>query len=171
MLLLLHSSPEGPGRDAVNGLTRLQKLLFVVEQRLFPEQTAFYAYNFGPFNPQVNDALEALKTRGILEGTAGSLSSAPTFDEVIAQAAGRAGPRPQNEVFRLNKRGHELAEQLRHSNDAYEHLFAHVAQVREEYDKDDLLERVYEENEPYTEHSVIKEKVQARRSLIKPTQP
>lgn len=162
MLLLLHSSPRGSGHDAIHGLTRLQKLLFLVEQGLAPDRTSFYAHNFGPFDPRVNDALDALRMRGVLEGFTAT-GGAPSFEEVMAQAAERSGVPPySSDVFRLNAKGHELAERLRKSNDAYANIFSYVLRLREEYDRGELLERVYDEHPEFTEHSVIKPEIEAR---------
>ena len=62
MVLLLHASNER-GDSAVRGITRLQKLLFVIEQTL-ASQSQFYAFNYGPFNEEVNDAARALEVAG-----------------------------------------------------------------------------------------------------------
>ena len=64
MVLLLHA-PSRSGEDAVRGVTRLQKLLFVLEQKLASQSTRFYAYNFGPFSEEVNDAADALQLGGV----------------------------------------------------------------------------------------------------------
>ena len=52
MVLLLHAT-NARGEDAVRGVTRLQKLLFVIEQTIGSEQSGFYAHSYGPFNEGV----------------------------------------------------------------------------------------------------------------------
>src|SRR5207237_5291596 len=60
MVLLLHSTNRGGG-DAIRGVTHLQKLLFILEQNLTPQRSHFYAFNYGPFSEEVNDAARALR--------------------------------------------------------------------------------------------------------------
>jgi len=163
MVLLLHATNKR-GQDAVRGITRLQKLLFVVEQNLV-EQSRFYAFNYGPFNEEVNDAARALRLAGFLSSGESVAGGPPSFAEMMETVEERAGPRdePQAEEFALSERGHEAAERLRRSNQAYDQLYAYVRAVREEWDTPDLLERVYETWPKYTERSLIRDEVAQRR--------
>jgi predicted DNA binding CopG/RHH family protein/uncharacterized protein YwgA len=163
MVLLLHT-PGKQGTAAVHGITRLQKLLFVIEQRVAAESSRYYAFNYGPFNEEVNDAAEALRLAGFLSGAGSATAGAPSFAEMMATAEKRAGPReePDAEEYALNERGHDAAERLRQSSQAYEQLYAYVRTLREEWDTPDLIERVYEMYPKYTERSRIREKVNKR---------
>lgn len=166
MVLLLHA-PDRHGDDAVRGMTRLQKLLFVIEQKLAADHSGFYAYNYGPFNEEVNDAAEALKLQGYLEGAEAVAARRPTFAEMMASAMARSGPREDAatvEEFALSERGHEAAERLRRSNRAYEQLFAYIQQLRHEWDTPDLVERVYERWPKMADRSHIKEQVASRQA-------
>lgn len=165
MALLLHAT-NVRGQDAIRGTTRLQKLLFVLQQTLTAQGGAFYAFNYGPFDEGVNDAAEALRAAGFLKGATPVAPGPPSFAEMVATAAERSGPGHEMgvEEFALNERGHEAAERLRRSNSAYERLFAQVEKVREEWDTDELIERVYEQWPKYAERSVIKDEVAARRA-------
>jgi predicted DNA binding CopG/RHH family protein/uncharacterized protein YwgA len=163
MVLLLHT-PGKQGTAAVQGMTRLQKLLFVVEQKIAAEGSRFYAFNYGPFNEEVNDAAQALRLAGFLSGAGSATAGAPSFAEMMATAAERAGPRdePEAEEYALNERGHDAAERLRQSSQAYEQLYEYVRTLREEWDTPDLIDRVYEMYPKYTERSRIREKVTKR---------
>lgn len=166
MVLLLHASGH-QGEDAVRGITRLQKLLFVIEQKLAADHSRFYAYNYGPFNEEVNDAAEALKLQGFLEGPQAVTARRPTFAEMMASAMARSGPREDAAVaeeFALSDRGHEVAERLRRSNRAYEQLFSYIRELRQEWDAPDLIERVYDAWPNMAEKSVIKDQVDSRRA-------
>jgi predicted DNA binding CopG/RHH family protein len=166
MVLLLHAS-DHRGEDAVRGMTRLQKLLFVIEQKLAADHSRFYAYNYGPFNEEVNDAAQALKLQGLLQGPEAVTASRPTFAEMMASAMARSGPREDStaaEDFALSDRGHEAAERLRRSNRAYEELFAYVRELRQEWDTPDLVDRVYETWPTMAEKSLIKDEVESRRA-------
>lgn len=165
MVLLLHT-PNRSGEEAVRGMTRLQKLLFVVEQELAARSSRFYAYNYGPFSEDVNDAAEALRLAGFLRGTSTSTAGPPSFAEMAATVLERSGPRdqPQAEVFALNEQGHEAAERLRQSSAAYDRLYEYVKTLRKEWDTDELIERVYAEFPKYAEKSLIREQVDRRRA-------
>ena len=167
MLLLLHA-PGSRGAEAIHGMTRLQKLLFVIEQKLNPGQH-FYAYKYGPFDEAVHDAADALRLAGFVGGTAPLSASSPTFEEMMRTAADRSGPREASEpdVFALNAEGHGFVEQLRRSNRAYEALFERIAAIRREWDTprlDDLVARVYAEWPEYAEKSLIKDEIAERAS-------
>jgi predicted DNA binding CopG/RHH family protein/uncharacterized protein YwgA len=172
MVLLLHST-SNRGDDAIRGVTRLQKLVFVIEQQLAAQRSHFYAFNYGPFNEEVNDAAEALRLAGFLRGTKPTTPGPPSFDDMMATAAGRQGPRDQDddvEEFSLSENGHAAAERLRKSNRAYQQLYARIGELRKEWDTADLVERVYQTYPKYAEKSLIRDKV-ARRTGRRPTEP
>jgi predicted DNA binding CopG/RHH family protein len=166
MVLLLHAS-DRHGDDAIRGITRLQKLLFVLEQKLAADRSHFYAYNFGPFNEEVNDAAAALKLQGYLQGGQPVTARRPSYAEMMASAMARSGPRVEaapGEEFKLSERGHEAAERLRRSNAAYEQLFVYIQELRREWDSPELVERVYEAWPEMTKRSLIKKEVERRAS-------
>ena len=166
MVLLLHATNRR-GATAVRGMTRLQKLLFVVEQQL-GSQGAFYAFNYGPFNEEVNDAARALEVAGFIRSAEPTSSGPPSFKEMMAAVSERAQPQSGGEAvveFALSERGHEAAEQLRHSNPHYEQLFKFVESVKKEWDTPvlgDLVARVYQTYPKYAEKSVIRGEVERR---------
>jgi len=162
MALLLHATTASE-QDAIRGMTRLQKLLFVIEQTIDSQTGGFYAYDYGPFNEGVNDAANALALAGFLQGAEPVTAGPPSFAEMIATASERAGPR-EPEEFALNEQGREAAERLRRSNRAYEQLFERIREIRAQWDTPDLVERVYETWPQYAERSVIKDEVAARRA-------
>lgn len=164
MVLLLHAT-DRRGHDRVRGITRLQKLLFVVEQKL-AAQGGFYAYNYGPFNEAVNDSARALRLTGFLRGGERIGSGPPSFAEMMSTVVERSGPRdePSAEEFALNERGHEAADRLRQSSRAYDALYQYIRTIRQEWDTSELIERVYEEWPKYAEKSVIREEVDRRRT-------
>lgn len=168
MVLLLHATNRD-GRSAVRGITRLQKLLFVIEQQL-NAKSSFYAYNFGPFDESVNDASRALEVAGFIKGTQAGSSGPPSFREMMSSVSRRATPSEGKAPvveFALSDKGHEAAERLRHSNPAYEQLFSFVESVKQEWDTrdiKDLIARVYEEYPAYAEKSVIREEMELHRS-------
>ena len=169
MVLLLHAR-NARGQHAVRGITRLQKLLFVVEQTIAAQPSRFYAFNYGPFEPGVNDAADALEIDGYLTHSEEEPpSGAPTFAEMMASANKRKGASNDSEarLFVLSDSGHEAAERLKQSSPAYQQLFETVEAARSEWDiaqLSELVENVYERWPKYTERSVIRDEVAQRRA-------
>lgn len=163
IVLLLHAANKR-GDDTVRGITRLQKLLFVIEQKL-ATQTRFYAFNYGPFNEEVNDAAHALRLAGFLRGSSAAGANPPSFAEMMVTVTERSGPRNGDtdvEEFALNNEGHEAAERLRRSSRAYDQLYAYVRAMREEWDTPDLVARVYKTYPKFAEKSLIRDEVSRR---------
>jgi predicted DNA binding CopG/RHH family protein len=162
MVLLLHANNE-QGQNAIRGITRLQKLLFVIEQNL-ASQSRFYAFNYGPFNEEVNDAANALRLAGFLRSASSASAEPPTFEAMMATVFQRSGPHeePAPEDFALNEEGHRAAERLRQSSRAYDQLYAYIQRLRSEWDKPNLLRRVYKTWPKYAERSLIRDQVEGR---------
>jgi len=163
MVYLLHATNRR-GQSAIEGTTRLQKLMFVVEQTL-ATKTSFYAYNYGPFNEGIYDEAEALQVAGFMQGAAPSSTTMPTFEEMRSVVVHRAGSTNGDNVFVLTPKGHALAEELRRKDEHHEGVYEVVASVREEWDVpnlQDLVDRVYEEYPKFTEKSRIRDEVELR---------
>ena len=162
MVLLLHSENRR-GEHTVRGITQLQKLMFVLERKVTAARD-FYAYDYGPFNEQVNDALEALRLAGFLRGREALTTERPSFRYMMSTVSQRSGPRGKTaERYELSELGHSAAEALLRSSAAYQKLYEKVRAARLEWDSADLLGAVYEAWPEYTEKSLIREKVTRRR--------
>lgn len=72
LMLLAAPTKVASARDRVNGITRLEKLLYLVEMEtgvadsVAGEQLKFKAYNYGPFSKDVYEAVELLEESGLL---------------------------------------------------------------------------------------------------------
>lgn len=164
LMMLLLDSDRSRG-SAIRGMTRLQKLLYVIQDHLDRESSTFYAWKYGPFDEKVIDSAEALRVQGFLASAATTSASKPSFDQMMATVADRAGPKPEREteVFELSPAGREAAERLRRSDRAYTQLHARVQDLRQRWDTDDLLERVYQQYPGMTGKSIIKDAVDRKR--------
>jgi len=163
LILLLDAPGPQSNHPAVRGITRLQKLMFVIEQQLGTEPSRFYAYNYGPFDELVNDAADALRMKGLIASPAARPTPAPpTVDEMMASVLRHAGPRDEPEVFALTEEGREAAAELRRKSAAYTELAERIRRLRLEWDRPDLVERVYETFPEYASRSIIKDKVSRR---------
>lgn len=165
MILLLDAPGPGGSNRAVRGITRLQKLLFIIEKRLAADPSRFYAYNYGPFDEQVNDAADALQVKGLLGGSPKVTSDRPTAQDMLASVLRHAGPADNAQAFELTDEGRNAAAKLKKSNAAYRQLAKSIGTLRVEWDRPDLIERVYEAFPEYTGQSLIKDEVTRRRSL------
>lgn len=165
MVLLLHA-PNQNGYSTIQGMTRLQKLLFVIQQKL-AGPSEFYAFNYGPFNEEVIDAERALEIAGFIGSTEPESTGRPSFQEMLASANERAASNQGSKgvEFTLSSEGHQAAERLRRSSPSYEQLFIFVEAIKKEWDTPnliDLIARVYEEYPDYAEKSFIREEVERR---------
>lgn len=82
IVLLLGTPVQGISQGEIQGITRLEKLVFLLEREAntenWLEQTAeFVAYNFGPFSQKVYQAVDMLSAAQIIED-----SYSPALDDV-----------------------------------------------------------------------------------------
>ncbi|QTF71143.1 hypothetical protein [Arthrobacter woluwensis] len=72
LMLLAAPTKVASARDRVNGITRLEKLIYLVEKETSVSdsvargQLRFKAYNFGPFSKDVYEAVELLEEAGLV---------------------------------------------------------------------------------------------------------
>lgn len=72
LLLLYVAGYSGNINEPIEGLTRLQKLLFLLDKeyninKLVPNYFSFRAFNYGPFDEAVFSDIEALVNYGLVE--------------------------------------------------------------------------------------------------------
>lgn len=78
ILLLYSAGRSGTHNEPVLGITRLQKLLFLVSQdqkvkRILEDSYEFLPYRYGPYSPQLYDDVEYLESFGIIEPEEGGV--------------------------------------------------------------------------------------------------
>lgn len=103
LLLLLYVPEKGELMKPVEGITKLDKLMFLLSKTvefssLFESDYEFIPYNFGPFATELLDDLEALVAEGIInrEKSAKSFDATATRDaETIEEETGEL---PDNEI-------------------------------------------------------------------------
>lgn len=82
LFLLLSVDPQSKG---IGGITRLQKLMFLLEKEERVESSDgfhFEAYKAGPYSPKIYDDLEFLENLGLIKGTVAAEASEPEAVEV-----------------------------------------------------------------------------------------
>lgn len=187
VLLTLGSDPDGGVAKGIGGITRLQKLLYILEkeENLTPTEDGFdfAAYNYGPYSARLYDDLEWLENFGLIksEVTAAATEAEAAevdlldFDELMGDGAeltddgladGMGGPDALEERrFIITKDGAEWIKSLINSGE-YDPVVDGIRRVKRKYGKyslSDLLHYVYKKFPEMTVESEIKGKVLRRR--------
>jgi uncharacterized protein YwgA len=174
LMLLLGSGVTGrPSHDAIQGTTRLQKLLFLIEQEAGIKATEgkdfeFSAYKFGPVSKELYDDLEKLENLGLLEARGVAEPSESelgefdlSFDDLMGDEEQESKEALEERRFRLTNKGMGwLNEKIvpKVSSDVVQK----IRKVRGKYGSfalSDLLYYVYTKYPTWTSASEIKDRV------------
>jgi uncharacterized protein len=166
LVVLLLGAPGPPGQTSgrIDGITRLEKLIFLIEKERQPawltEDAGFVSHNFGPFSAKIYTAVDTLVAAGLLKDS-GSL--APSTDDAweTTNIIGAAPSDPYaTRNFELTDRGRRYYEALLRDLPASveEDLSAFKARfgglpLRQ------LIRYVYERHPDYTDKSIIRDDV------------
>jgi len=188
LLLLVGLDRAGAPGDQVNGVTRLQKLLFLLQEEggLKPsgEGFEFSAWKAGPYSSKLYDDLEFLENVGLLESdTVAGATEAEVLEATEAErrVEGDAGLTfdflmgtdsdmgPQTSVFeerrfRLSQRGVERVKEIL-SRGELKPVADGIRRIKSRYSHyslNDLLYHVYTSYPDMTVASEIKDKVLSR---------
>jgi hypothetical protein len=184
LLIGLDSDPSGLG-----GITRLQKLLFLLEEEegLKPTEGGyeFQAFKAGPYSPELYDDLEFLENLGLLKAEVTSEASEAeaeemdrlSFDHLIGREFEKSsdgedvdGPASadtyEERRFRLTEEGRKRIEELMQSGEVAP-VANKIRRIKSKYGKyslNDLLYHVYTKFPEMTTESEIRDKVLRRGS-------
>lgn len=136
-LLLL----EAGGERAIKGRTRMQKLVFLLQQQLedAPGAYNYFPYDYGPFSRDLYFDIDELVERDVIEETQTQFGD----DKVVYE-------------YQLGSRAKEYLD--RWSEGAKDELREAASQIKGGYNELDLrklLELVYEEYPEYASRSVL----------------
>lgn len=187
LMLMLGLGSKGTTKEGVSGITRLQKLLFLLEQeeglRPTTDGFEFTPYKAGPFSSKVYDDLELLENLGLIESSTVGTATEPEaaeldaldFDELLGDGADTDSDGPTDGLgaadayeetkYRLSAAGLERVQDLLQR----EELGALVDGIRRiksrfgHHSLDDLLYHVYTQYPDMTTESEIKAKVFRRK--------
>ncbi|OIB58044.1 type II toxin-antitoxin system antitoxin SocA domain-containing protein [Natrialba sp. SSL1] len=151
--ILLHHA------DSVEGVTRLQKLFFLIQEEtefsdIHEKATfEFEAYDYGPFSEEIYNAIEFLLAVDAIE----MVSPDSEVDEIRdnedqSQYSGKQ--------FVMTEKGHKITKKLEEAMD--DSVESEIDEIIEEYSNlelDELLEYVYNQYPEYTKNSKIKDEV------------
>ena len=175
LLQLLAEPGSKSGDGAVQGITRLQKLLFIAEREAGAKVTQgrdfeFTAYKFGPVSKDLYDDLEKLENLGFIEAQSVAEPSAVELDEfglsfegLMGEETQEAGETFEEKRYRITNAGLQwLKERAR---DFGNEAIAGIRRVKGKYGNlslSDLLYYVYTRYPEMTSESEIRERVLGR---------
>lgn len=167
IVILLGAPTENPRlRDRLDGITRLEKLVFLLEkesdlQRILTDHADFESHNFGPFSSKVYQAVETLVSAGLVEETtrdAGSPIDSWEAQELLGTAGDATGFTERQ--FRLTSLGRRYYEALERELDPQ--LLRHVGSLKDRFGSlplTQLIRYVYRKYLEYTDKSLIRKDV------------
>lgn len=163
LLLLAAPTQVQAARNRLNGILRLEKLVFLaLKEReevsaLFCDSYAYDAYHLGPYSKEVYEAVDVLEEAGLVEEVKEIGSDA--LDELEEVESGAAEQQGIERRFRLTSDGAEVAGLLsRH----YPDLVKALSRIKDKYGRmpsRQLLRYVYEKYPSYTGRSRIRDRL------------
>ncbi len=153
ILLLYSKGSTGKQNEAVRGITRMEKLMYLLLKEggfndILSKEVNFEPYDFGPYSPEIYDLLEGLKEMDIVEVREERISNIrDIIDIYYAEAQGQIEETTGNvmEIYSLNvERGFKVAEMLQER--ARPEELKEIEDIKAKYNAmklDDLLKYVY----------------------------
>jgi uncharacterized protein YwgA len=167
--------PAGEPSGAVQGITRLQKLLFLAEREAGVKVSEgadfdFTAYKFGPVSKDLYDDLEKLENLGLIEAQSIAEPSAAERDEYGLSFEGLMGDEEQEATDAFEERRYSITEKGRdwlkaRASALGSEALKGIKRVKGKYGSlslSDLLYYVYSRYPEMTSESEIREKVLGR---------
>lgn len=166
IILLLGAPSRKPAiQDRIEGITRLEKLIFLLHVesgigKVVAEDPEFEAYNFGPFSKKVYQAVETLSAAGLLEDSSSTSTSTEDVWET-EEVIGAEVPDPYaTRNFKLTEMGKRYYEAL------LKEVSADMQQELENFKTTfgsiplrQLVRYVYERHPDFTHKSIIKDEI------------
>ncbi len=150
----------------INGITRLEKLVFLLERELpqldafLVESADFESHNFGPFSAKIYSAVEVLGAANLLEERHAEASSQAESWEESALIGTDHGDEYLERQFRLTERGRRYYHVL--VQDLPPELPELVGQLKTRFGAiplRQLIRYVYTRYQDFTDKSLIREEV------------
>jgi uncharacterized protein YwgA len=167
-VVLLLGAGVADGRTArIRGITRLEKLIFLLERETrskswLTEDAQFEPYNFGPFSRKVYDAVETLAAADIITDSAQfARDDMDTWEarEVIGESPEGGNPYTSRD-FALTDRGWKYFNALR--NELKERDYDELVQFKAQFGVlplRQLIRYVYSKYQNFTTKSLIRDQV------------
>ena len=183
VLMLLGIGDEERAAQGIGGITRLQKLLFLLQQEegLEPhgDGFSFTPYKAGPYSPALYDDLQFLENLGLIDAEVSAEATEEeaieldqlNFEDLLCESEETDVDQPEaadayeEHQFILTREGKEKVEELLASG-AYAPVVAGIRRIKSKYSKyslQDLLYYVYTRYPSMTTESEIKDRILSRR--------
>ncbi|WP_141989928.1 hypothetical protein [Rhodoglobus vestalii] len=167
-VILLVGSDPGPRerQGQIRGITRLEKLVFLLERETsaggaMTESADFEPYNFGPFSQKVYQALTTLTAAGLLNDTAETSASNEDQYEIAQIVGVDAAPAEYStRDFELTELGRDYFAVL--TRELPKVTVSEAADLRKRFagwSLRQLVRYVYERYDDYTKNSLIREDI------------
>ncbi len=163
VLLLLAAHGKGDSaQDRLNGITRLEKLLFLAEQETDLSKKAdnrfeFKAYDYGPYSKGVYEAVDLLEEAGLLtEERAYAGQPLDEMEEWTAVVEQREGVERR---FTLTDRGKAIAAYLAQKHPDVAHALAEIKAKYGAMPLRSLIRYVYSTYPPFAAASKIRDQL------------
>lgn len=163
LLLLVAPSRWPKAKNRINGITRLEKLLFLIDKEckhksVIAEAFEFVPYHYGPYSREVYEAVELLEEADLLaEDRKLTESTLDCAEELLY--ADVSTELSHERQFLLTENGRHVAEFIAKN---YPKLYKQIRQIKDRYaglELRDLIYYVYTTYPDYTEQSVIRDEV------------
>lgn len=166
-IVLLLGAPGATGRDQgrVEGITRLEKLLFLLERETeaenwLKEDADFSPDNFGPFSAKAYQEIEMLVTAGLVEDSA-TLSESPEDTWETEHIIGERTPEPYaTRNLALTDKGQRYYRAL--LSELPSEAESAIAELKRRFGSIPLrrlIRYVYERYPTYTDKSLIRDEI------------
>lgn len=167
IVLLLGSDPgRTERRGEIRGITRLEKLVFLLEQETdaattLTEKLEYRAHNFGPFSQKVYQSIEILRAAGLIEDSAHASATNEDQAEYARVAGIDTAPAPYStRDFRLTTEGRNYYHAL--VSELPKNLTEQAERLRQQFagwPLRSLIRYVYEKYQEYTTQSLIRDEI------------
>ncbi len=163
LLLLVAPTRWSQAQDRINGITRLEKLLFFIEKECLndtavSESFEFIAYHYGPYSREVYEAVELLEEAELVwERRAFTDSDLDRAEELLY--SDMTTEISYERQFLLTDKGKIVAEYLAES---HSQLQKKIERIKNQYaglTLQNLIFHVYSQYPDYTKRSVIRDKI------------
>ena len=156
------SNPTLAGR--LKGVTRLEKLMFLIEQEtnisdVIQEEMDFTAHNFGPFSAKIYQMLDVLAAAQLVKDSSKPSDSTEDSWEVSEVIGGPIDPFATRD-FELTERGRRYYQAL--IAELPRRVETDLSKFKDRFGKlplRQLVRYVYQNYPDYTENSVIKDEI------------
>ncbi len=164
ILLLLNAPSPGGAAEDVRGITRLEKLLFLVDKQtdlstrvLRPFE--FKPYNYGPYSKAIYEAIDVLEEARLVSEERVFFADDVAIDEMEDATASDTELEGTERRFSLTDEGRDVARLLADRNPDVAPILANIKKQYAAMPLRQLIRYVYLQYPTYAEASLIRDRV------------